>query len=156
MKIFIRLTFLVVFALFVSSCDSEDNDHKIQAQLIVGTWELYEVDFNENYFLEDEVYEETISLSICDTSPLYVFSDDGSFSISNFGIDLREDISCEMFGEVSGTWEYDSGNTFILDSGNEIVSLEVTFSNEDNHISIKQTDTDVDGTYEYTLRGNRM
>lgn len=161
MKKLFYLSSLFVFALFMISCDSDDdnNGNQTQAQLIVGTWEIYELNIFETYNEEGEDdANETISFDVCDPNPLFVFSENGSLTISDVELDITFDgeVSCEVFGEISGTWEYVSGNTFILESENEPFAAEITFSNGNNRISIKQTETDVDGNYEFTFRGNRL
>lgn len=164
MKKLIYLSTLFVLALFFNACSSDDDGGSgsdANAETIVGSWEIYEVNYKGDVqFGEfEETIDNTYSTDICDPTPVFTFSADGSASISDFEVEedfFDEEVVCYVDGEMTGTWEYVSGSTFIVDVDGEPVEADVTMSNGNNRVSIVILNTDFGDEVEVTFRGNRM
>ncbi|GGE37868.1 hypothetical protein [Psychroflexus planctonicus] len=163
MKKFINLSILFVLALFLNACSSDDDGGSASPDTVEGSWEIYEVNYNGTFqFGEfEETINETYSTDICDPTPVASFSADGSLTLTDFEVEQdffnEDETVCYVDGELTGTWEHVSGNTFILDmDDDEAMEVEITMSNGNNRINVKIDESEEEGDFEVTFKGNRM
>ncbi len=163
----IYLSLFIVFGLLVSSCSSDDGDSNSIEREVVGTWEMVEFDFN---YQEDGVvvFDQSFSADGCNSPIVFTFSPEGVLTNTNFELDLDEDFNnnvvlvCDVFGsDVTGTWEFISGNSYELVIDGESGLVDINFSDNNNTIEIVISFTDFDEiddityTETVTLRGSR-
>lgn len=70
MKKFTNLSILFVLALFLNACSSDDDGSDASAETVVGSWEIYEVNYNGTFQFGE--FEETINQS----------DEDGEFEVT--------------------------------------------------------------------------
>ena len=161
MKNFIRLTFLVVFVLFISSCDSDD-DNGSSKQPLVGTWQIYEVNFFESFLVNgnEETSDESFLTENCDPIPFFSFDADGTLTFISFEIDLDEigidDASCVFVEQLSGTWSLINNNIYRLTVDNDPVEVEITFSNNNDNVDIIFDGSDEEGEFIVTYKATQI
>lgn len=165
MKNFIYLSTLFVLALFLNACSSDDDgdgSSGASAETVIGNWEIYEVNYVGSFQFGDmeETVDETFSTDICDPTPVASFSTDGSLTLTDFEVEQDffndDETVCYVDGELSGTWEQVSGSTFIFDLEDESSEVEITMSNGNNRINVKIDESDENGDFEVTFKGNRL
>ena len=149
MKNLFYTSILFVFALFVTSCD--DDDGEIKNDPVVGSWEVFEVHWDITTFENGEEinFERTLSTEESCSSPIiYSFSSNGTLTATDAQITPEGDqnLTCNVNdGQNVGNWEFVSGNTYILNEGeNSSSQVEITFSNDNTTINILITNSQLD------------
>jgi hypothetical protein len=164
MKKLFYICTLFVLSLLVTSCG--DDDEQNTTDPIVGTWEIYEVEYDVT-FVEDgveESFQETFTTENCNAPITFAFAEDGTLTVSNFEVDFEDDnddgflLDCTVLADdLVGTWQLVSGNDFILGLDNESAQVEIYLSNNNTTIEIEITEVDdleADESSVVIFRGN--
>lgn len=82
---------LSLFALTLTSCNSDDDSPPTESATIVGSWQFFKS-------FENNVEQ---SLELCEPEQTLIFSDNGTLTIVNY-----EAINgiCELADNITGTW----------------------------------------------------
>jgi hypothetical protein len=167
MKKLFSLLMLVSIILFVSSCSDDDdggNSNNTEDK-IVGTWTIFEVEVS--FTSEEDSDSVTIPTSVCSEDYIISFAANGDLTVSDIAIDFDEaldgnlDLACEVNGgELNGSWESTTGNSYIISIDGDALPATVNFTNGNNSFEViainDQTDDPFDPfTQTIILRGNR-
>lgn len=153
----ITLCTFLFFALFLSSCDSDD-DNSTSNQQIVGTWEIFEISSSETYNLNgvEETDTSTFTTENCNPTPFFSFSENGVLTVSEISFESDEEFLCAITGQLTGTWSIISGNVYLLTVENDPAEAQITFSNQNNSVEIRIEEIDEDGELSTTFRANKI
>lgn len=157
MKRFIYPSLVLFFVLLVSSCSSDDDGGASAASgdSIVGSWGIYEVHIVADF--EDlGTFEETLSTSVCPSTPEVTFNADGSLVVTDFDLDTDFDDNefCTIDGEFEGIWTFMGDGLYTLLIEGIADTVQIALGNNNNRIFITFDDQFFGGTTEY--RGNRL
>jgi|GEM_PF-2129004 len=139
---YLQNLFLVFLLLLVASSCSDDDDSMVNANPIVGNWEILEINFN---LQEDGVvtFDQAFSTDVCNAPLIFAFESDNDFNITNasleldFGFDGNPSLICSMGnGTLPGSWEQTSGNNYMITSEGEPSEAQILLSNNSNTIEV--------------------
>lgn len=162
MKKITYLSLLFVLAILINACSSDDDGGAASAETVVGSWEIVEVRYQGSFVFDDTEFpfDETFSTEVCSPTPVISFSADGSIVLTDFEVEedfFDEEVVCFVNGEMSGTWEYVSGNTFIVDiDGDDPVEVNINLSNGNNSMTLNLEDNEGGEEFQVTFRGTRI
>lgn len=147
MKKFLIFPLMAVAMMFVGCSDDDDNGGGGSASpaSVVGTWNVtstitvFEID------TVGTTEEFELSTESCSPTPTTVFNADGTMTTAEFELDFdfegNED--CEVFGDLSGTYEQVEGDTYLIQVGeDEPETARLVLSNGNNTLDIVLDDDD--------------
>lgn len=155
MKKFFYLVAIIGFGAFVSSCNSDDDGSSSgnTENTIVGTWDISEIEMSSTS--EEGTNSATIPASVCSEDYIFTFAANGNLTVTDLALDFDEafegnlDLACEVNGGVlNGTWQFVSGNTYVLVIDGESSQTEVNFSNGNNTFEITFINDQTDDPFE--------
>lgn len=156
---------MMLFVFVAASCNDDDDGNGTSNQAeIVGSWTLFETRFVQSN--EDNgTIDETFSADSCNAPVSFIFEPDGQLALTNVEFDFEEafegnlDLFCQVEdGQLSGNWQFISGNNYVVTVEGEADTVEINFLNNIMEFIIVNDDSDdpFDPTVqELTLRFNK-
>ena len=144
-NLFYALAFFISIS-FLACSDDDDNSSSSSNSNdpLVGEWDVVEVSFTYEDTETGDIIEESFDATICDPNPTAKFNSDGSATLSSIGfdVDIDENVTCENYGIVNGTWERAGENNYPITFEEETLEIETIFSNNNNTVILRYTEED--------------
>ncbi len=116
-KLMLFISILIV-AISLKSCSSNDNDELQSVEKVIGKWRLSQIIINN----------ENQQISECEKKTTLEVFENGTYTEKDY-LYNDSDTECLLFDVVNGTWESLGNSTYKM-SGLYTVSLKVTFNDD--------------------------